>query len=51
MKRLITRLVLLLPFTVIALLTFKVSVSLTAESQNMELVGTNDPKRARHISR
>jgi len=42
MKRLITRLVLLLPFTVIALLTFKVSVSLTAESQNMELVGTND---------
>ena len=41
MKRLSTFLVLLLS-TVVALLTFNVRSALTAESQNMALVGTND---------
>lgn len=42
MKRLSTRVVLLLLFVVIALLTFNLTSALTAESQNMALVGTND---------
>jgi hypothetical protein len=42
MKKLLTRLVLTLSFIVIPLLTVNVSSALTAESLNMELVGTND---------
>ena len=42
MKRLLSSVVLMFPFLVIALLTFNVRLALTAESQNMELVGTND---------
>ena len=42
MKRLLSSVVLMFPFIVIALLTFNVSSALTAESHNMELVGTND---------
>ena len=42
MKRLLTRLVLLLSFIVVALLTFNVRSAHTAESLNMALVGTND---------
>src|SRR5262247_4643345 len=42
MKRLSIRVALLFSFIVLALLTFNVSSALTAESLNMELVGTND---------
>ena len=42
MKKLLTRIVLLLSFIVVALLTFNVRSAHTAESLNMALVGTND---------
>jgi len=42
MNRLSSRIVLLFLFVVIALLTLNVRSALTAESKDMELVGTND---------